>query len=435
MNFIDLIIKKRDKKELTTTEIQYFVESATKKEIPDYQLSSMLMAMFLNGLNTKETSDLTMAMAKSGEILDLSKIEGIKVDKHSTGGVADTTTLILAPLTAACGLPVVKMSGKGLGHTGGTIDKLESIPGFNTEITNEQAIKLVKENNIVIMGQTKNLAPADKILYSMRDVTGTVESIPLIASSIMSKKIAAGCDALVLDVKCGNGAFMKDYDSAEKLAQTMIKIGESIGKKVSAIISDMNEPLGTHIGNSLEVIEAIEILKNNLKDSRLREVSLELGSILLVLGKICKTKEEGLGKLIENIENGKGLEKFRQLIISQGGNPKIIEDYSLLPLGKCKYELKSEERGYINSTDTYNIGRASSKTGAGRKTKEDKIDYGAGIILKHSVGDKVEKGDVLAEIYASTEEKCTSCAKILKSSIIINQKSPEKRKAILNVIL
>ena len=270
-NFVDLIIKKRDKNVLSTEEINYFVECLTDDNFPDYQISAMLMAMFLNGVSEKETSDLTMAMANSGKVLNLSEIEGIKADKHSTGGVADTTTLILAPLTASCGLPVVKMSGRGLGHTGGTIDKLESIPGFNAEISNKEAMKLVKNNGIVIMGQTENLAPADKRLYAIRDVTGTVESMPLIASSIMSKKIAAGCDALVLDVKCGNGAFMKDYESAKKLAETMVAIGRNVNKKVIALITDMNQPLGKNIGNSFEVIEAIEVLKGNLK-GRLKEV-------------------------------------------------------------------------------------------------------------------------------------------------------------------
>lgn len=264
-NFVDLIIKKRDKKQLSRDEIDFFVKCSTDKNFPDYQISAMLMAMYLNGMNDKETADLTMSMTNSGKILDLSEISGIKVDKHSTGGVGDTTTLILAPLTTSCGLPVVKMSGRGLGHTGGTIDKLESIPGFSTDITNKKALEIIKKNNIVIMGQTENLAPADKNIYAMRDVTGTVESIPLIASSIMSKKIAAGCDALVLDVKCGNGAFMKNYSEAEKLAQTMVIIGKNVNKKVIAIITDMNQPLGKNIGNSFEVIEAIEVLKGNLQ--------------------------------------------------------------------------------------------------------------------------------------------------------------------------
>ena len=393
----------------------------------------MLMAIYLNGLNYKETSDLTMAMANSGKILDLSQIKGIKVDKHSTGGVADTTTLVLAPLVASCGLPVVKMSGRGLGHTGGTVDKLEAISGFNTEVSEETAVELVKKQNIVIMGQSEDLAPADKRFYAMRDVTGTVESIPLIASSIMSKKIAAGCDALVLDVKCGNGSFMKDFSSAEKLAETMVEIGENINKKVIAIITDMNEPLGKHIGNSLEVIEAIEILKGNIS-GRLKEVSLELGSLMLILGNICETKEEARTLLEENIKNQKGLKKFKELIVSQKGNPEIIDDYSLFPKCKFKKELTSEFSGYISDMDTYNIGRAACEAGAGRKTKTDKIDYGAGIILKFSLGDKIKKGDILAEIHSSSEERLKNAENILKSCIKISENPLKSKKTILKII-
>ncbi len=433
MNFVDLIIKKRDKNSLTSEEINYFVKRASDKNFPDYQISAMLMAIYLNGLNYKETSDLTMAMANSGKILDLSQIKGIKVDKHSTGGVADTTTLVLAPLVASCGLPVVKMSGRGLGHTGGTIDKLEAISGFNTEVSEETAVELVKKQNIVIMGQSEDLAPADKRFYAMRDVTGTVESIPLIASSIMSKKIAAGCDALVLDVKCGNGSFMKDFSSAEKLAETMVEIGENINKKVIAIITDMNEPLGKHIGNSLEVIEAIEILKGNIS-GRLKEVSLELGSLMLILGNICETKEEARTLLEENIKNQKGLKKFKELIVSQKGNPEIIDDYSLFPKCKFKKELTSEFSGYISDMDTYNIGRAACEAGAGRKTKTDKIDYGAGIILKFSLGDKIKKGDILAEIHSSSEERLKNAENILKSCIKISENPLKSKKTILKII-
>ncbi len=432
-NFVDLIIKKRDKNVLSTEEINYFVECLTDDNFPDYQISAMLMAMFLNGVSEKETSDLTMAMANSGKVLNLSEIEGIKADKHSTGGVADTTTLILAPLTASCGLPVVKMSGRGLGHTGGTIDKLESIPGFNAEISNKEAMKLVKNNGIVIMGQTENLAPADKRLYAIRDVTGTVESMPLIASSIMSKKIAAGCDALVLDVKCGNGAFMKDYESAKKLAETMVAIGRNVNKKVIALITDMNQPLGKNIGNSFEVIEAIEVLKGNLK-GRLKEVSIELGSYMLVLGGICETKKEASDMLEENINNGKGIEKFRQLIALQSGNPEITENYSLLPKAKRKEVLRAWNSGYIYSMNTYDIGRASLETGAGRRRKTDKIDYGAGIVLKHSLGDKITEGEIIAEIYGETEERCNNALKILASSIFVSDKPPAETKTIIKVI-
>lgn len=434
MNFIDLIIKKRDKLVLSRDEIEFFTDCAMDDTFPDYQLSAMLMAIYLNGLDFRETTDLTMAMVNSGNTLSLSKIPGIKVDKHSTGGVGDTTTLILAPLAASCGLPVVKMSGRGLGHTGGTIDKLESIPGFCVEISEKAAFDLAVKNNIVLMGQSKDLAPADKRLYAIRDVTGTVESIPLIASSIMSKKIASGCDAFVLDIKCGNGAFAKDLSSAENLARTMIEIGKSAGKKVAAVITDMNEPLGKNIGNALEVIEAIEILKGNI-GGRLKEASIELGSIMLVLGGICKTREDARNKLEENIKNKKGLEKFRELIFSQNGNPGVIDDYSLFPAAKHKKIFEAKTSGYISGANAYNIGKAACETGAGRKRKDDIIDYGAGIVLKFSLGNKIEKGAVLAEIYASSENKCESALDILKKSIEISEKPPALKKTILKEIL
>lgn len=418
MNFIDLIIKKRDKQELSKEEIDFFINGVIDGTIPDYQISAMLMSICINSLSKEETANLTMSMAHSGSVIDLSEIDGIKVDKHSTGGVGDTTTLVIAPLAASLGLNVIKMSGKGLGHTGGTIDKLEAIPGFNTDISPEKAIDFVKKIGLVIMGQSENLAPADKILYSIRDVTGTVESVPLIASSIMSKKIAAGCDAIVLDIKCGNGAFMKDMKSAENLANCMIKIGETAGKKVSAVITDMNQPLGLYIGNSFEVIEAIEILKGNV-NNRLKEISVELCSHMLVLGNITETLEKARFKIEENIKNKKGLRKFAELIEQQGGNPNIINDYSLLPRAEIKTEFIAEKDGTITGINTYQIGRAASETGAGRKTKNDAIDYGAGIILKYTLGDKVKKGDILAEIFASTEEKCNSAKDIIKNALKI----------------
>lgn len=431
MDIIDLIIKKRDKKELTDKEIKYFIDGVVKQEFKDYQISAMLMAMFINSLTLNETVSLTIAMAQSGQILDFSEIEGIKVDKHSTGGVADTTTLILAPLCASCNLSVIKMSGRGLGHTGGTIDKLDSIPNFNSCLTKKEASELVSKNKIVLMQATKNLAPADKILYSLRDVTGTVESIPLIASSIMSKKIASGADAIVLDVKYGNGAFMKDINSAKALAEIMINIGKNISKNVSAIITDMNEPLGMNIGNSIEVIEAIEILKGN-KNGRLKEVSLELGANMLLLGKICKNISEGKKMLEENIKNKKGLEKLRALIKYQGGNESVINDYSLFPQAKSELIVTSLKSGYIYNMNTYNIGRAALETGAGRHTKEDTIDLSAGIKMKCKIGDYVSKGDVLAEIYSSSSEKCIKAKNILLYSIEISKNKPELKNTIIN---
>ena len=431
MDIIDLIIKKRDKRELTDKEIKYFIEGTVKQEFKDYQISSMLMAMFINSLTLNETVSLTMAMAQSGEILDFSEIEGIKTDKHSTGGVADTTTLITAPLCASCGLSVIKMSGRGLGHTGGTIDKLDSIPNFNSCLTKKEACELVSKNKIVLMQATKNLAPADKILYSLRDVTGTVESIPLIASSIMSKKIASGADAIVLDVKCGNGAFMKDINSAKSLAEIMINIGENISKNVSAIITDMNEPLGMNIGNSIEVIEAIEVLKGN-KSGRLKEVSLELGAHMLLLGKICKSVSEGKKMLEENIKNKKGLEKLKNLIKCQGGNESVIDDYSLFPQAKSKLTVTSLKSGYIYNMNTYKIGKAALETGAGRRTKEDIIDLSAGIKMKCKIGDYVSVGDILAEIYSSSSEKCIQAKNTLLYSIEISKNKPELKNTIIN---
>lgn len=434
MKILDIIIKKRDGFALSKEEIDFFIKGVTDNSIPDYQISALLMAIYFKGLNPEETSLLTLAMASSGKVFNLSEIDGIKVDKHSTGGVADTTTLILAPLIASVGLPVIKMSGKGLGFSGGTQDKLNSIPNFNVDIDEKHAIEYAKKSNIVLMSQNKDLTPADKKLYELRDVTGTVESLPLIASSIMSKKIAAGADAIVLDVKCGSGAFMKTKEEALKLAKTMVEIGKNSGKSVHALITGMSQPLGNYIGNSLEVIEAIEVLKGNVKGDLL-DVSLKLGAHMLILGKKAKTEEEAIKILSKNIENGKALEKFKELIIQQSGNPEIINDYSLLPMANNKYELRSEKSGFIYETDTAMIGRASVETGAGRTYKEQELDYGAGIILKKRIGDKVEKDEVIATIYSSTEEKCILASNILKEAIKISDIEPKKPTLILDVIL
>ncbi|MGL4791446.1 MAG: thymidine phosphorylase, partial [Anaerotignaceae bacterium] len=350
-NIVDLIIKKRDGGILTEEEIKFFIDGVTNETIEDYQISAMLMAMYFNTLNEKETVALTQCMTYSGEIYDLSEIEGIKVDKHSTGGVADTTTLVLAPLVASLGIPVVKMSGRGLGFSGGTLDKLESIPNFKVDITKEEAIEFAQKSGIVIMSQTKNLTPADKKLYAMRDVTGTVDSMPLIVGSVMSKKIAAGADAIVLDVKCGSGAFMKDFKSAKELAQSMVSIGKAVNRKVNAVISSMEQPLGSNIGNALEVMEAIDILKGKAK-GELLEVSLTLGAYMVVSGGKTKTVEEGKKLLLENIENGNGLAKFRELIIQQRGNPNVIEDYSLFGMSKNEIFVKATKAGYVAKMDT-----------------------------------------------------------------------------------
>ncbi len=433
MNIVDLIIKKRNGGKLSNEEINFFIKGATDSSIPDYQISAMLMAIYFQSLDNDETSELTLAMAESGSMFDLSSVEGIKVDKHSTGGVADTTTLILAPLVASCGAPVVKMSGRGLGFSGGTLDKLEAIPGFRIDVTEDEALRYAKASGIVLMSQTDNLTPADKKLYALRDVTGTVESIPLISGSIMSKKIAAGADAIVLDVKCGSGAFMKDYPSAVRLSKIMVETGKASGRAVTAVISSMDEPLGMNIGNSLEVIEAIEILKGNVKGDLL-DVVLTLGAYMLISAKKADTVDSAKEMLLKNIDNGKGLAKFRELLLQQGGDPKIINDYSILPLAKERLTVYADEDGYIYSMNTAKIGRASLETGAGRAAKTDKIDYGAGIIMKVRIGDRVNKGDPLAEIYSATEAKCTSAAGYLKDAIVIKNERPKRPRLILDVI-
>ena len=418
MNFVDIIIKKRDGGKLTAEEIAFFVKGVTDGSLPDYQISALLMAILLKGMDAEETAHLTMEMANSGGMFDLSSVEGFKVDKHSTGGVADTTTLILAPLVASAGVPVVKMSGRGLGFSGGTIDKLESIPGFQVDVTEEQALQYAKESGIVLMSQTDDLTPADKKLYAMRDVTGTVDSIPLIAASIMSKKIAAGADGIVLDVKCGSGAFMKDMESAEKLATTMADMGRHVGRKVTAVISGMDQPLGMYIGNSLEVMEAIEVLKGNVGGDLL-EVSLILGANMLLLAGRVQTEKEGRELLYEQIRNGKGLEKFREMIAQQGGDVNVIENYDLLPLSKVKVEVKADRSGYITKMDTAMIGRASQETGAGRMFKGQPLDFGAGIIMKKRTGGAIATGETLAIVYSESKEKCDSAAVFLKKAITI----------------
>ena len=434
MNFVDIIIKKRDGGKLTAEESTFFVKGVTDGSLPDYQISALLMAILLKGMDAEETAHLTMEMANSGGMFDLSSVEGFKVDKHSTGGVADTTTLILAPLVASVGVPVVKMSGRGLGFSGGTIDKLESIPGFQVDVTEEKALQFAKECGIVLMSQTDDLTPADKKLYAMRDVTGTVDSIPLIAASIMSKKIAAGADGIVLDVKCGSGAFMKDLESAEKLATTMADMGRHVGRKVTAVISGMDQPLGMYIGNSLEVMEAIEVLKGNVGGDLL-EVSLTLGANMLLLADRVKTEEEGKELLLEQIRNGKGLEKFREMIAQQGGDVNIIDDYSLLPLSPVKVEVKAERSGYITKMDTAMIGRASQETGAGRMFKGQPLDFGAGIIMKNRTGGAIATGETLAIVYSESKEKCDSAAVFLKKAITIaEQKAAEQPPLIWKII-
>lgn len=433
MDFQDIIIKKRDKQKLTKEEISFFIQGVTDGSLPDYQISALLMAILLNGMDAEETAQMTMEMAHSGALFDLSSLPGFKVDKHSTGGVGDTTTLILAPLVASLGVPVVKMSGRGLGFSGGTIDKLESIPGFQVGVTEEDALTYSKTSHLVLMSQTDNLTPADKKLYALRDVTGTVDSIPLIAASIMSKKIAAGADGIVLDVKCGSGAFMKTQKDAEALAHIMVEMGQHVGRKVTAIISGMDQPLGMYIGNSLEVMEAMEVLKGNVKGDLL-EVSLLLGAHMLLLAGRVQTEAEGKALLQQQIDNGAGIAKFRELLIQQGGNPAIIEQPDLLPLSPCSLEVRAEKSGYLTHMDTAKIGRASQETGAGRAFKEQPLDFGAGIITKKRLGDYVEAGEVLAVIYSAKDEACASAAEIFQSALTISAEKAPLPPLVLNII-
>lgn len=402
MRMVDIIEKKRDGQELTTAEINFFIEGYTKGEIPDYQASALAMAIYFQDMNDRERADLTRAMVESGDTIDLSAIDGIKVDKHSTGGVGDTTTLVLAPLVASLGVPVAKMSGRGLGHTGGTIDKLESIAGFHVELTREQFIDLVNRDKVAVIGQSGNLTPADKKLYALRDVTGTVNSIPLIASSIMSKKIAAGADAIVLDVKTGDGAFMKTQEDAEELAHAMVRIGNHVGRKTIAIISDMSQPLGFAIGNALEVKEAIETLQGKgPKD--LTELVLTLGSQMVILAGKAKTSKEAKEMLLDAIHSGKALAKFKEFLANQGGDASIVDDLTKLPQAKYKIELPAKQSGYISRMVADEIGVASMILGAGRATKEDVIDLAVGLVLHKKVGDKVEEGESILTIYSNRE--------------------------------
>lgn len=403
MRMIDIIEKKRDGKSLTKEEIEFFVNGYTHGEVPDYQASSLAMAIFFQDMNDEERAALTMSMVNSGEKIDLSDINGIKVDKHSTGGVGDTTTLVLAPLVAAVGVPVAKMSGRGLGHTGGTIDKLESVKGFNVEISEKDFIKLVNDNQVAVIGQSGNLTPADKKLYALRDVTGTINSIPLIASSIMSKKIAAGADAIVLDVKTGSGAFMKTLDDAEALAHAMVRIGNNVGRNTMAIISDMSQPLGNAIGNALELKEAIATLKGNgPKD--LTELVLTLGSQMVVLAEQAASLDEARQMLIDAIKTGKALNKFKTFLSNQGGDDSIVDSPEKLPSAKYQVEFKAKKDGYITEIIANEIGVASMMLGAGRQTKEDVIDLGVGIVLNKKVGEHVEKGENILTIHTNTKE-------------------------------
>lgn len=403
MRMVDIIENKKNGQELTTEEIRFFIQGYTEGSIPDYQASALTMAIFFQGMTKKETAVLTMAMVESGDQIDLSPIKGIKVDKHSTGGVGDTTTLVLGPLVASLGVPMAKMSGRGLGHTGGTIDKLESVKGFHVEIDNEEFIRLVNKNKLAVIGQSGNLTPADKKLYALRDVTATVNSIPLIASSIMSKKIAAGADAIVLDVKTGAGAFLKTLDDSLKLAKEMVQIGNHVGRNTIAVISDMSQPLGYAIGNALEVKEAIETLKGNGPED-LTELCLTLGSHMVCLAKKAETLEEARVMLQRAIKDGTALETLKIFLSSQGGDASVVDDPAKLPQAKYTFELEAKESGFVSEMVADKMGTAAMLLGAGRATKDSVIDLAVGLVLRKKVGDPVKKGESLLTIYSNFTE-------------------------------
>jgi len=419
---VDLIEKKRDGKELTTEEINFIVNGYTEGSIPDYQISALTMAIFFKDMTERERADLTMAMVESGDQIDLSAIVGIKVDKHSTGGVGDTTTLVLGPLVAAVGVPVAKMSGRGLGHTGGTIDKLEAIEGFHVEIENDEFIRLVNKNKLAVIGQSGNLTPADKKLYSLRDVTATVNSIPLIASSIMSKKIAAGADAIVLDVKTGAGAFMKTLEDSKELAGAMVNIGNNVGRKTMAVISDMSQPLGFAIGNALEVKEAIDTLKGEGPED-LTELCLTLGSHMVYLAEQANSIEEARERLIKAMKDGSALESFKVFLASQGGDASIVDEPSKLPQAAHVSELLAKESGYVSEIIADAVGTAAMWLGAGRATKDSVIDLAVGLELRKKIGDRVEAGESLVTIYSNDETELERVKEKLYESIKL---SPEK---------
>lgn len=432
MRMVDLIQKKRDGYAHTKEEIQFIINGYTSDDIPDYQVSAWSMAVYFNDMNDDERAWLTEAIVNSGETIDLSAIEGVKVDKHSTGGVGDTTTLILAPLVASIGVPVAKMSGRGLGHTGGTIDKLESLKGFSVEITNDEFINLVNKNKVAVIGQTDNLTPADKKLYGLRDVTGTVNSIPLIASSIMSKKLAAGADAIVLDVKTGAGAFMKKLDQSKELAEAMVKIGNNLGRNTTAIISDMNQPLGFMIGNALEVKEAIDTLKGEGPDD-LTELCYTLGSHMAVLARKAETIDEARHMLKDAVESGQALEQFKLFIRSQGGDAEVVDHPEQLPTAKNVVEVAADQDGFVSEIVADEIGTAAMLLGAGRATKDSVIDLAVGIELHKKIGDHVKAGEALASLHVNDAEVNPVIQKV-KAAYTLTDNEVEAPQLIYDVI-
>ena len=422
MNFLSAITAKKLGKPLDTQQIEYFSRAAAEGLVPDYQLAAMLMAIRLNGMDARETADLTMAMARSGDMLD-PDVGGVPVDKHSTGGVGDTTTLVLAPLVASCGGKVLKMSGRGLGHTGGTVDKLESIPGMRTSLPKEEFVEIVRTVGCAVIGQSAELAPADKRLYALRDVTSTVDSIPLIAASILSKKFAAGAKALVLDVKYGSGAIMDTMEKSLELARTMVDIGTQAGRHVIAVLTGMEEPLGTHVGNALEVKEAIDILSGRAGGD-LKQVSLFLGAQMLCASGVADGMEKAEAKLRTALESGAGLAKLAEMIAAQGGDPRVTEDLSLLPQAPVRRTVTAERDGIVSAMDTMRLGYIAQGLGAGRRTKEDVIDPGVGFIMRARLGDHIRAGDPLAEIHARNEDDYEQAAAAIRDTVRITEEAP-----------
>ncbi len=433
MRTVDLIHRKRDGEELSPEEISALIDAYTRNEVPDYQMSSFLMATFFSGMTDREVSAMTDSMVRSGQTLDLSDIPGVKVDKHSTGGVGDKTSLIAAPIAASAGAVVPMISGRALGHTGGTLDKLEAIPGFRTNLTMDEFRAQLVQHKLAFIGQSGEITPADGKLYSLRDATATVESTPLIASSIMSKKLAVGLDALVLDVKVGNGAFMKKQVEARRLAQMMVGIGRRLDKRVQALITDMNQPLGYAVGNALEVMEVSQTLQN-AGPTDLTRISLELAARMIFLGKITKTLEEAREMATARLLDGSGYRKFKDVIQAQGGNPQVLDRFELLPNATGVREIASPRPGFVSAIDAEYIGQASSMIGAGRNTKEDAIDPAVGVILEVKVGSKVDAGAVLCRLYYTNEENVEEAAQVVEDAFRISGNAPDERELILEVV-
>jgi pyrimidine-nucleoside phosphorylase len=433
MRTVELIRKKRDGMALTGPEIEALIQGYTRGDVPDYQMAALCMAIYYRGMTEREIADLTAAMVRSGETADLGAIHGAKVDKHSTGGVGDKTSLIVVPLVASAGVPVAKMSGRGLGHTGGTVDKLESIPGFRIELTREEFIRNVNAHKMALVGQSGNLAPADKKIYALRDVTATVESIPLIASSIMSKKIASGADAIVLDVKVGSGAFMKSLDDARALARTMVEIGRRLNRTTVAVLTDMNEPLGFEVGNANEVREAIDVL-NGRGEARLTELCLTLAAHMAVLGGAFADDEEARAQLAAHLADGRALAAFRTFVQAQGGDPAVVDQPDRLPAAAHHVEVKAEADGYVTAIDAEGIGTAAMRLGAGRRTKEEAIDHAAGITLRKKVGDAVRRGETLCVLHTNRPEAADDAAALVAAAYRIGAAAPEPQPIVYEIL-